>query len=664
MKQPKNKSVSIRLRLIAMIVPIVLIIIISFFVLARDVVFKISQEKLQADSRNYAGKISSWTNKILGELEVYQKSIEEGNFADDKAVLEYMKLSLDRNEAYPAGLYMGDDSGVYLDASGWQPDSGWVLTERDWYVDGMVNDKMAFGEPYYDSNTGEVCVSAAVRVNYPKAARVLAVDVYLNYVAGLVDEISAQEEMQAFLVTGNSQTIIAHQDADMMAVTLKAEGIDSLYTDTGKALSEKKDGMITVLGDKDKYYVCINPVENTDWYLITYMTEKKVLSDLYRMEMIMLLIGALAAVILILAVLRVMNRVVKPVAKVTDVIGRIAEGDFSQNLDVKGNDEIAAMSNNMQMFITQMRSTISEISNTADWLNRQSVENEKVSDSLMDSSRKQFESMEILGQMADRLSAAAQEVSEQMDKLSELIETARTQGENADILMQESVVMSQSGKSDMEQINMGMSNISKSITVLSEQMAKAGDATAQISDMVNIIMDIAEETNLLSLNASIEAARAGESGRGFAVVAEQIGKLAYNSSTAADDISRLTSEIQNTVDKAVEQTNLSVEEVQSNVEVVSEASATFEGLYEKVDETSHRVAHMIELVGRVNTVARDMEQITGRQVQATEQIAQSAKELNRHAQKVTTDSNTVAESAEELKKESMELTGRMEQFRL
>lgn len=662
MEKQKKKGISIRLKLIGIIIPIVLVIIISFFVLARNVVLQVSKEELKAKAENYTGQISAWTEKIFGELQVYQDTINGGNFKDDAAILKYMETTVERNEAYPLGLYMGDDSGIYLDGSGWVPDSDWVLVERDWYVDGKDNATLSFGEPYYDSMTNQVCVSASVKMDYDKAVRVLATDVYLDYVSGLVSGISEEGDIEAFLVTSGTQAIIAHADTEMMAVTLDTEGIDPIYGNISKALAGKESGIISVTGSDGSYFACLNPVENTDWYLVTYVTERKMLSNLHWMEMYMFLIAAVAATILIIAVLRVMNRVVKPVQKVTNVIGQIAEGDFSKNLEVKGNDEIAKMSNDMQLFIEQMRNTISEIKNTADWLKKQSDENEAVSESLRDSSKSQAKEMDVLGQMANQLAAAAEDVNAQMEELAALIEQTHMDGENADELMKESVVMSKRGKSDMNAIHNGMANINSSITTLSTQVEKVGNATIQISDMVNIIMDIAEETNLLSLNASIEAARAGEAGRGFAVVAEQIGKLAANSSTAADDISRLTVEIRNTVDIVVEQMGASVSEVQKSVETVEDASETFDLLYEKVAETSLRVEEMVELVEKVNTVAVQMAETTESQMQVSQQIATSADVLDEHTKNVTAGSSKVAESAEELKKESVELTERMSKF--
>lgn len=268
-----------------------------------------------------------------------------------------------------------------------------MLTERDWYVDGLKNDTLAFGEPYYDSMTGQVCVSASVLVDYKEAARVLATDVYLDSVVSLVAAISEQEEEQAFLVTKDTQTIIAHLDSNMLALTLQDANLDTLYTQIGNELAAGKNGLLFVKGSDGEYLVCINPVEHTDWYLVTYEKEQKVLADLHQMEGIMVLIAVVSALVLIFVISKMMSGIVNPVKKMTNVIDKIAEGDFSQNLESRGNDEIARMSNNMQLFISQMRGTISEISDIAGWLEQQAVKNGEVSESLKNSSRKQEEEM-------------------------------------------------------------------------------------------------------------------------------------------------------------------------------------------------------------------------------------------------------------------------------
>ena len=138
---------------------------------------------------------------------------------------------------------------------------------------------------------------------------------YLDYVAELVTEIASQEQEDAFLVTKDSQTIIAHNDQDMLAVTLDGEGIDSLYTEIGKSLENGNTEMISVKGNDGTYLVCLNPVENTDWYLVTYVKEQTVLADLHKMEGIMVSIAVVAAVVLILVISQMVNSIVKTVKK-------------------------------------------------------------------------------------------------------------------------------------------------------------------------------------------------------------------------------------------------------------------------------------------------------------------------------------------------------------
>lgn len=659
-----EKSKSLRSKLIMIVVPIVIVIVIAFFVLARDMVLKISKGQMLAHSQTFAEQINGWTGQIFGELQVYKDTIEEAGFANDAEILSYMETTENRNEAYPVGLYMGDDSGVYLDGSGWVPGDDYVIVEREWYVDGKDNTEFAFGEPYYDSMTGDACVSASVRMDDPGAVRVLATDVYLNYVVDVVNDIAEQQEIGAFLVTGGTQTIIAHPTTEMIATPLNTDGYNSLYANIAAAISEKQDGIISVKGDGGKYYATLNPIDRTDWYLVTYITEREMLSDLHWMEMYMIFIALIATIVLLIGILRLTDKVVKPVQKVTDVIGQIAEGDFSQNIEVSGNDEIAVMSKNMHMFITQMRSTITDITNTAQWLNKQSLSNEKVSTSLMDSSQNQASAMEILDHLAQELSDEADQVATQMDELAELIHRTHADGDLARSLMQESVVMSQSGKEDMEHINEAMESIHLAMNRLADQITKVGGAMEQIGEMVNIIMDIAEETNLLSLNASIEAARAGEAGRGFSVVAEQIGKLAANSSMAADDIAKLTAEIRSAVEKAVADMDVSVFEVEKSVDIVAEARETFEQLYGKVESTSGRVDQMIALVVKVDEVAQQLEQITANQQMAAGRISESSKDMSESTENVAASSSIVAESAQELKKESLELMEKVRQFKL
>lgn len=665
MNEGQKKRIGIRTKLTGVIIPIVIAIIVVFFTLTRNMIVDLSKDKLLANSQIYSSEIGAWVNQILSELNVYKDTIEQAGFANDREILKYMETTVDKYEAYPVGLYMGDDAGVYLDASGWIPGDDWVLTERDWYLEGKENEVFAFGEPYYDSQSGDVCVSATVRMDYPRAVRVLAVDVYLNYLSSLVSDMTEDKMDVAFFVTKDSQRILAHVDPDMVDVVLTQEGLDSLY---GRISGEIAAGNIAdtlkLKGDGGVYYININEIENTDWYLVTGMKRAEVLSGLRRVELIMVLVALAAAAILMAVIFRMMSGIVKPVENVTRVLSCVAEGDFSQNIQVRGHDEIAGMSRNMQNFLLQMRTTIKDISGTADWLSSQSEENGQVSQVLEDSSRHQREAVETLNRMVLELSGAAGQVAQQMEALTDVISQTKSEGVLAGETMGQTVSYSENGKTAMGRVSQGMERVEHTIGSLSEQIARAGEETANIGSMVEMIKEIADETNLLSLNASIEAARAGEAGRGFAVVAEQINSLATNSKNAADKIQKLTEEITLTMQEANEQMKKSVSEVTHNAGIVAETSQTYHNVFEKVAETNHIIVHMVELVGRVDQVALQMKEIADSQLSATRQIEESASQLEDYTGTVSSYSNTVAENARKLEKESGGLTEKLNRFKV
>ncbi len=295
----KHRYIWANMKLVFTIVPIVLLMISIYFVLVRREILVLSKEKLELESDYYAEKISTWTDSVLNEVTIYKSTIEDLGL-DEEATCEFLSTSVNTHEAYPNGLYFGDDHGHYYFASGWDPGENYVVTERYWYNEGLAHDQFAFGEPYLDVITGKTCVSATSRLNMPSVVSILSADIYLDYATQLTSEVSSGQITHAFFVTKNSRLIVADNDAAMIGMTLTDEHDSLLYQNVSRLLDAGQTGSYEILGDDSVYFVNINLIETIDWYLVTCMNRNEVLKGLWRIEFPMLIIAVIACALLFL----------------------------------------------------------------------------------------------------------------------------------------------------------------------------------------------------------------------------------------------------------------------------------------------------------------------------------------------------------------------------
>jgi methyl-accepting chemotaxis protein len=195
-----------------------------------------------------------------------------------------------------------------------------------------------------------------------------------------------------------------------------------------------------------------------------------------------------------------------------------------------------------------------------------------------------------------------------------------------------------------------MKEIAEVVKVSANNIAKLGESSKKIGEIISVIDDIADQTNLLSLNAAIEAARAGEQGRGFAVVADSVGKLAVSTASATKEIADMIKGIQVDTDAAVKAMEKGTAEVQSGIELADNAGNSIQNILSGINE----------LLAMVNQIAAASEQ----QSATSEQISKNVSSIS----KVTADSarnvEDVAATANELARMTETLTSLVSQFKI
>ncbi len=279
---------------------VVFALVIIYTFLTANSTITLSKNNLDAKSKECAAHLEHWTEQILGELDIYKQVIEDHFSDDEKALYTFLKSTYRCHDAYPMGIYVGDDKGLYLNPSGWVPGEDWVLEERPWYIAGKNSDDFVFCEPYIDAQLGVLCISVSARLDYDDAVRVMSVDVYLDYANQLLEEIMEKGEVDgALLVTDKNRVILADSGIAAGGDVLTERGEDdAFYKKIDECLDDDRVGQAVVEANDDTYYVDINDMESSNWHLITFVKRSTLLAPLWKTFVIMLVFGIAATILL------------------------------------------------------------------------------------------------------------------------------------------------------------------------------------------------------------------------------------------------------------------------------------------------------------------------------------------------------------------------------
>lgn len=649
----KKGNISIKAKLLGIIIPVViaiiLILVFTAYHVSSGIIESYSKNLLESSVNSQASKIEAWLEENLASMQMAKTMIEKLH-PDEAQLQTILDASCEYSENYPDGLFLADANGSFLkgtDSKKQEPNP----KESMWYQEGMTRVNMAVGSAHQNSDGTNVVSASGLLNDGSDTVRVIAADMTLDRISVIVNSFIEMHDAEAFLVDKDSSVILASRDSDLISKTLGADGQSAFYKDVEKKVSGKSYDFCTLDGNMTVF----KEVNGTNWLLVSYVPTNVVLADLVGLRNLMIIFSIISILVLCVLIERVTHVVIRPVKEMTRVITSMASGDFTVSMKVKGNDEIAVMGRSVEHFIASMKEMIRQMGHVSDRLEKQAGSSKNVSGEMNSAANIQSQSMTELNATVDQLSVSVNEIAQNATQLAGVVADTKEDSDKVEDKMRTTVEVSEKGKADMESVGNALHNIEISIHNLEEAVDKVGTASGEIVDIIKLIGDIAEETNLLSLNASIEAARAGEAGRGFAVVASQIGVLAKNSADSVAHITSLINEINGLVDDAVKQAGSSASDIESSADLIHTAVDTFDQIFQNIQETSHLIEGVVEKINQVDQVATNVAAISEEQAASSDEILatsesmlQQAKSISKNSEQVEAEAGNLAESADQL----------------
>ena len=658
MSKQKKSITSIKTKILtavsALVLILVLILILLSYMISKNIIEDKSKQVLELSVKNQASQMEAWMTESLNVFNTFKENLETMDYTDEQ-IQTLLNSYLGKSSNYPDGFYIADSDGKVMQADGVEYKKT-ISDDPVWYTEGLTRVNMAFGD-VFTNEAGDEVISASAILRNPDKIRVIAIDVPIAHIQVIVNSFISMDDAQAVLIDRSTMSILS-QSEDSLSGSLSD---DSGFLGTiGKKIDEQDYDSISL----DNNIVEFREISGTNWVLVSYVPEASIFAELVSLRTTMAIVAVVILIILLVLMERMVNYMIKPIKSLTDSIVMMASGDFTVDIKTKGNDEITVMGQSMKDFAASMRKMINDIVNASETLQGQAESSSTVSGGLYEASLTQSKTIDNLNETVDQLSASVQEIAENATSLAMVVSETKDSSMEAEQKMNETVTVAESGKSDMEKVGEAMNVIQSSINSLQESIDEVGTASSEINNIVSMIGEIADETNLLALNASIDAARAGDAGRGFAVVASEIGGLADDSNKSVQKIQGLIDKVTSLVAETVEKAKQSVDEISSSSELVNQAVNTFDTIYDNIINANHVVNNMASSMSQVESVATNVAAITEEQAASAEVISGNAGNIAAESQNITNDSEKVADTAKELADTSENLMTQIKSFRV
>jgi len=388
------------------------------------------------------------------------------------------------------------------------------------------------------------------------------------------------------------------------------------------------------------YAVLTQPITGTDNKPIAYLVNIKEHTNSYNSQQIIKIYAYSAITISFLLILALLNwyirRSLKPLDEVKSALSSVANGDLTAEIHVQSNDEVGQMLTSVDTMVARLRDMISEVTSSTSFITESSGNLMGITEITSTGVKQQQSQIEQVATAMNEMTATVMEVAR----------NAKHAAKSANEADNEATT----GKSVVNETVSSIGNLASDIVIAADVIKKVETDSVQIGSVLDVIKSIAEQTNLLALNAAIEAARAGEQGRGFAVVADEVRTLASRTQTSTQEIQKMIEQLQSGAQKAVNAMASAQEKAQQTVDNASSAGSSLQNITEKVAQISQMNIQIATAAEQQSAVA--------------EEINKNVVEISRVAEQSADGTQQTANASSELSNLAQQLQGLISQFRV
>ncbi|ADI00723.1 methyl-accepting chemotaxis protein [Salisediminibacterium selenitireducens] len=539
-------------------------------------------------------------------------------------------------------VYVGtEDGGMFTSPSVDLPD-GFDPRGRPWYEDAVAQPgNVIWTDPYIDIDTEELIITVARTVtdNQDNVTGVMGIDLSLEEMVAILNQAEVPFNGQLAMISPDG-TVIAHTDQEQVGMDLN-EDSQLAVVPQNRGQSDRIDARNETIFYTD--------VEAFDWQLMTTYENDELYGELQTTRTTFVVVGIVAVLIAFGASYLVAAKLTRPIAALNAHIRRMAGGDFSHDLDAKGDDELAQLGRSVNEMTGELRQLIASIQESSNNTRDMSEDLSAVAEESVATSDDMAGAVDEVAQGAAKQAGDIDQTNREMSQLVEQVNRATDRAVTMTGLSGEIRTSNEAGIRQVETLESRTKETGVVFDGVNEAISQLTSKVSDIGTVVDTISEFADQTNLLALNASIEAARAGEQGKGFAVVADEVRKLAEQSMSATgkiratlDEVGKETKEVESAMTRAnamrdeqrqaVTDTNESftaiVSTIESLTDTLDELTQDLEGVNVKKDQIVDLIASVAEVAEGAAATAEEVSASSAEQIKAIESVGTNAERLS------------------------------------